>query len=612
MSMGARRWLEIALVLLLAAALRFAELASMRAMLHHDEAAYGVDAVSLIHIPRFQVYFPDNYGREGLWMWLLTPLLAALGGAALPMRLTAALIGVLTAAAVYRLARELWRTDQTFALCVTAALAVQFWHALHSHHAFRAITFPLIGALALAALFHARRTHRGWTTAGALIGLTFYTYLAARFWMIGMGALIGWWLIREPRIRRGALRAALMAGLVCLPLIAALTAAPQSRIDQVAVTSVKQVMTNIAAWIGVLFGNEPLYDNVHYLEGGTLWTFTTAIPALIGLGALIARQRRTALGIAALTVLSILPAALTNRPITLLRAIGLTIPLALLIGAGLGALWRWSWVGRIAAVGLIALSALETRAMLRAYVRDPALIAPMEIRLNAGLETLAALETDSPAYAAPFRADHPILRLRAWTLGARPLIAFEPAACLRLMPRADYLAITAYTPDLAARLFEWGSLETISGEGCAIYRFQRDPDRGNESGSIFGGMIAVSFDSALPDEARAGDTLLIRAVMRRTAEIDAPYTAFVHLYDQDGVLRAQVDQPLCAWADWRADETLIHKYRLHLPDDLLTSAYTLGFGLYESAVDGRPAGARLRLDDHSDVLELSRVRVAGG
>jgi hypothetical protein len=36
----------------------------------------------------------------------------------------------------------------------------------------------------------------------------------------------------------------------------------------------------------------------------------------------------------------------------------LTIPLALLVGSGLWALWRWSAVGRIAAVGLIALSAV--------------------------------------------------------------------------------------------------------------------------------------------------------------------------------------------------------------------------------------------------------------
>lgn len=609
--MGARRWLGIALVLLLAAALRFAELASMRAMLHHDEAAYGVDALSLIENPRFQVYFPENFGREGLWMWLLTPLMAAFGGAALPMRVTAALVGALTAAAAYRLGRELWRGDSAFALCVAAALGVSFWHALHSHHAFRAITFPLFGTLALAALFHARRTDRGWVAAGALIGLTFYTYLAVRFWMLSMGALLAWWFIRQPPVRRGVLRAALIAGMVCLPLIAALIATPQSRIGQVAVTSVEQFASNIGAWIGVLFGNEPIYDNVHYLEGGRLWTLPTASLALIGAAAVLVRNRTAALVIAALAGLSILPAALTDRPITLLRAIGLTIPLALLIGAGLWALWRWSFIGRIAAVGLIALSAVETRGMLAAYVRDPALIVPMEVRLNAGLDTLAALETDAPAYAAPFRADHPILRLRAWTLGARPLIAFDPAACLRMMPRADYLAITAFTPDLELRLTEWGSLETIGGDGYAIYRFQRDLGRAIESDAVFGGMIAVSFDSAPPDAARAGETLLIRAVMRRTAPVDAPYTGFVHLYNEDGALWAQVDLPLCAGSNWREDEIVIHDYPLPLPDDLPSGAYTIGFGLYESPVDRRPAGVRLRLED-GDTLMLGQIRVEGG
>lgn len=607
--MGAHRWLGITLVLLLAA-LRFSELSSMRAMLHHDEAAYGVDALSLIRNPRFQVYFPDNYGREGLWMWLLTPLMAVFGGAALPMRITAALIGILTVAAVYRLARELRRSDHTFALCVAAALAVQFWHGLHSHHAFRAITFPLFAVLALAALFHARRTNRGWIAAGALIGLTFYTYLAARFWMIGMGALMSWWLIRQANLRHGILRTALTSGLVCLPLIIALIQTPQARIDQVAVTSVEQFTGNVAAWIGALF-NAPIYDNVHFLDGGTLWTFTTAILAIIGLGALIVRQKRAALIIFAVAVLSILPAALTDRPITLLRAIGLTIPLALIVGAGIWRVWCMSPVGRVVALGLVALMGWQSVTALRVYATDPSLTIPMETRLYAGLDTLAALETDSPAYVAPFRADHPILRLRAWTLGARPLIAFDPASCLRIMPRADYLAITAFTPDLAARLGEWGSLEMLSGDGYAIYRFQRNSDRAIGAEALFGGIIGVGFDSGMPDTARTGEMLTIRAVLSRTAPIDAPYTAFIHVYDEEGVLRAQVDQPLCVGADWREDELVIHDYPLCLPDDLPSGTYMLGFGLYASPIDGRPAGARLRLDD-GDVLELSRIRVEGG
>lgn len=609
--MGAHRWLGITLALLLAAALRFSELSPMRAMLHHDEAAYGVDALSLLQNPRFQVYFPANNGREGVWIWLLTPLLSVFGGAALPMRITAALIGVLTVAAVYRLARELWRSDHAFALCVAAALAVQFWHGLHSHHAFRAITFPLFAVLALAALFHARRTNRGWLAAGALIGLTFYTYLAARFWMIGMGALMNWWFIRAPYLRHGILRTALIAGLVCLPLIIALLQIPQTRIDQVAITSIEQFASNIGAWIGVLFANQPIYDNVHYLEGGRLWTLSSAVLALIGAAAVLFRNRMAAILIVLLAALSILPAALTDRPITLLRAIGLTIPLAMLVGSGLWALWRWSAVGRIAAVGLIALSGVETGGMISAYMRDPALIVPMEVRLNAGLEALAALETDAPAYAAPFRADHPILRLRAWTLGARPLIAFDPSACLRIMPRADYLAITAFTPDLAARLGEWGSLEMLSGDGYAIYRFQRNPDRAIGAEALFGGIIRVGFDSGMPDTAQTGETLTIRAVLSRTAPIDTPYTAFIHVYDEEGVLRAQVDQPLCVGADWREDELVIHDYPLRIPDDLPTGIYTLAFGLYASPMDGRPAGARLRLDD-GDVLELSRIRVEGG
>src|SRR5687767_8803763 len=95
--------------LILGAALRFQGQAEMQHLLHHDEAYYGLDALSLLENPRLQLYFPANTGREGLWMVLLTPLLGTLGATPLALRLTSAFVGILTIAAVYWLAREFYK-----------------------------------------------------------------------------------------------------------------------------------------------------------------------------------------------------------------------------------------------------------------------------------------------------------------------------------------------------------------------------------------------------------------------------------------------------------------------------------------------------------------------
>ncbi len=603
--------LPLTLILLLAAALRFSDLDIMSTMLHHDEAAYGVDAVSLLENPRFQVYFPANNGREGLWIWLLTPLMSVFGGGALPMRMTAMLVGVLTVAAVYALARETTSPHDTrrsslpfhmergqggeVALFVAAALAIQFWHVLHSHHAFRAITFPLFGSLAFAALFRAPRINRRrwWIAAGALAGLTFYTYIAARFWMIGMGALLLWWFVRHADRRRGIAVCALVWGIVCVPLVIALIQTPQTRIDQVAITSLDQLVANIGAWIGVLF-NQPIYDNVHYLDGGALWSFPMAILALIGVGALVLKDRRAGLLILALLALSILPAALTDRPITLLRAIGLTIPLAFVVGIGAAALWRW---GKVASVLLMVSAIYFTRSDFSWYFSNQNLFLTMEAPLYFGIDRIARDDAQSRLYFTPFRADHPVLRLRQWTLAPRPVTAFDPAVCLRLSPNADYFAMRAFTPTLMTDLEAWGSVIREDQVAYLFYRTQPDPAVFEWNGIAFNNIIEAASIDPFPTIIRASEILEMRWHFRQIGQMNRNVTAFFHLYDADALtLRAQVDAPLCPTntpMDWGDDEVIIQTFRLTIPPDLPARIYRLAFGLYESALDGGAAGARL-------------------
>ncbi|NDJ63136.1 MAG: hypothetical protein GYB67_18595, partial [Chloroflexi bacterium] len=332
-SVGARRsttLLAVTLVILAGAALRITGLGAMSTLVHHDEAYYGVDALSLLASPRLTPFFPDNFGRESLWMYTLTPALAIFGGGAFALRLTAIFTGILTLAALYPLGRALF--GPRAAIWAVAALAVLFWHVLHSHHAFRAILYPLVGALAFAVLWRAHRANRWplWIAGGALLGLLLYTYLAARLWLILAGLLLIGWFITTPAQRRQIATAALIWGLISLPLVITLLDNPQTRIAQVAITSVDELIANMRAWVPV-WVTHGVDEVVHNLPGRPILDAPLAILAAAGLigGWWVVRRRIQALWIGLLLIASLAAAILTTAPLTMLRSVGAVIPLAL-------------------------------------------------------------------------------------------------------------------------------------------------------------------------------------------------------------------------------------------------------------------------------------------
>ena len=76
------------------------------ARLFGDEATDGLDALDVL-AGRGAVFFPANFGREGLHMWLVAGMFRLLGVTPLALRLPSALAGILTALATYWLGREL-------------------------------------------------------------------------------------------------------------------------------------------------------------------------------------------------------------------------------------------------------------------------------------------------------------------------------------------------------------------------------------------------------------------------------------------------------------------------------------------------------------------------
>ena len=175
-----REWLVLALVTAAAAFLRLVALDRLPPGLYHDEAYNGLDALQVLrgHTP---IFFEANNGREPLFIYLAAGSVLLFGRSPGALRLVSALAGTLTVPAVYWLGRELY--GQRIGLLAAILATTTVWTLSLSRVAFRAVTMPPLQAVTLVLLWRGQSQRRlsclVW--AGIAYGLTFYTYLAARF-----------------------------------------------------------------------------------------------------------------------------------------------------------------------------------------------------------------------------------------------------------------------------------------------------------------------------------------------------------------------------------------------------------------------------------------------
>jgi len=211
------------LTLALAAFLRFFELTTIPPPLHFDEAMNGNDAMENLETGRIDVFYPQNGGREGLYINVETALIYLFGPEPWLLRLPAAVFGMLTVWGVYLLAAELF--GMPIGLLACFFMATSFWHVLFSRLGLRAIGAPLFAVWTLYFLIDAMGRARDGkpatariVLAGLLCGSGFYTYIAYRVTpALVLLVFVDWFL----QSRRSALRS-----LAAFTLTAAITVAP--------------------------------------------------------------------------------------------------------------------------------------------------------------------------------------------------------------------------------------------------------------------------------------------------------------------------------------------------------------------------------------------------
>jgi 4-amino-4-deoxy-L-arabinose transferase-like glycosyltransferase len=592
------------IILLIGSALRLQGLHTLTTSLNYDEAYYAIDAASLLEQPRLTPFFPENYGRESAWMYVLAPFLAVFGYSAFGLRLAAAFTGILTLAAVYRLGAELFRSRWA-ALWSMAGLAVLYWHVHFSHLVWRALLFPLVGTLAFAVLWRARRTNRlmHWIAAGLLLVLLAYTYFAARVWLILAAGMLVYSFLTEPTRRRGVIIAAVTACIGSLPLIIYILTnsdIANQRIDDVAVSDVRDVLANLPLWLRLWFIEGANQRNFN-LPGRAVLDIPLLVLAGIGLVAVFfaVREKLQGLWILLLVFGSSAIALITVAPENMIRMIGTVIPLALLIGAGAWGLQHVISKTRLAKFAifipiiLLLWAGLNTRGDFSRWLNQD-LYLFFERHIYAATDYLIA-NTDNvnPIYISPFAPTHPVFRFHAARLAPRLVTGFDATQCWVLAPsEALYYSLTMFDNTFEQRLSRFADVEPVHvTERDAIYRARPREDIFSDGAAIhFENGISAYLLTPLPETIRVGETIDITLGVMLEQPQTEDLTLFLHLYGdptpyEGGVLWAQADQPLCTSSPLRflqAGETIVQPASLTIPAETASGEYDIALGFYRT------------------------------
>ncbi|MBI2037084.1 MAG: glycosyltransferase family 39 protein [Candidatus Liptonbacteria bacterium] len=344
----------ILFLLIIAAFLRLHNLETTPPGLYPDEAMNGNNALEAIRTGAFKVFYPENNGREGLFINIQALFLAATGiHEPWMLRLPSALIGIMTVLGAFFLFRELAResglaNDFAIGFLGSFLLATSVWHIIFSRIGFRAIMAPFF--LVWAAYFLLRAVRTGsWRTAafsGAALGLGAHTYIAYRI----MPLLL---LCFVPRLRHHAQKwkiagaVVLAAALFAAPLLGYYALHPEDflgRTGQLSVMSssapARDLAKNVALTLGMFnFGGDGNWR--HNIAGRPELFWPVGVLFLVGAG--LAVSRRTLYDTFMLTWfgLALLPVVISNEGLPhALRAILLIPPVFGLSARGGVAIWE--------------------------------------------------------------------------------------------------------------------------------------------------------------------------------------------------------------------------------------------------------------------------------
>ncbi|MEK7657862.1 MAG: glycosyltransferase family 39 protein [Patescibacteria group bacterium] len=187
------KYLLLTIIIIIASFLRLYNIAELPPGLYPDEAMNGNNALEALSPDgHFKWFYPENNGREGLFINIQALSIYIFGNEPWALRGVSAIFGILTVLSIYLLTKELFSYEITklyentkikIALLSSFFLAVSFWHINFSRIGFRAIMAPFFITFALYFLFRALNKNYSLGSgmlAGLFFGLGFHSYIAFR------------------------------------------------------------------------------------------------------------------------------------------------------------------------------------------------------------------------------------------------------------------------------------------------------------------------------------------------------------------------------------------------------------------------------------------------
>lgn len=657
-----RNYLPILLILLLAAALRLAQLTQIPPGLTHDEANHGREAIGVLD-GELRYFFPYNYGSEPLYSYTVAGAMALLGENVLALRLVNVAFSLAAIAVTYVWAGRAF--DRRVALITAVLLAISFWPLASSRQALRAGMLPFFMGTAVWVFWQFWQPRKapgrwaGWGILGFALALlaTLHIYLAARVaWVLFLFFLLYLALVNRPLARRGwrqTMAGLLLTAVLVSPMFLYLRQNPdvQPRVSMLdnslqalRAGNLAPIFTNardaLLAFFWPGYGDQFLAYNI---PGRPVFDPLTALFFLLGL--LIAlrfalrpspfanhRSPVTIHYASAFALLwffsGILPSLITGPTANTTRNLAALAPAHLLPALGFVGALDWllarrnarrqkKWVMAATAVAWLLLAGFwHVRDYFAVWAQDADVRAAYQVTQIAmyayvnqqGTETLLST-------ALPGVAHDPSIALVTYP---QARLRWSDARYALLWPggKAAHAIIPASTPPHPLFLPYLRPLETVNLRPTDLdprftyYELTAPATEWLHGAPLanFGAGVWLRYAAWLKEEVMAGETAVLLTVWQvadptrlgpRVPPADMTEgVLFTQILHAEGVLAQRDSLEAPTW-DWRSGDVIAQLHPITIPADALPGAYRTIVGLYD-----RVSGARLPvLDENGRILE---------
>ena len=634
------------LLLILAAGLRVWQIDQVPPGLHHDEVINGEIVENDIYTGHPAIFYTTG-GREGLFHLTVAAAMRFIGYSSIGFRYAGFFWGMIGLAAIYALAKRL--LGQRVALITLAFAAVSLWSIYEGRAATRSVSMIAVSALAALAFFSAWQTPdrprlRKWIFAGALLGLTLYTYIAARV-IPGLFAILLIYLaITQWRAVRSAGRGlavyAVTAAIVAAPLIVYLALQPavdlrfQMLTDSITAArhgDFAPILTTTVQTLGMfVWRGDPQW---HYNVANTpVFDPLTSVLFLAGLLIAVWRWRRLPYAFYLLWLfVTLIPGMLSAPAPHYMRTAAAQVAAYTMVGIGSAGAIGWA-EGRSRNLARIAWGVIGVIWIFAAIVNyhNFFVVWPVndEVRFyhQANVNEMAKYLDARPADTTPVVGCSPFLNEKEdWLRSPRQTIHFEMRRTdlpIRWNDCRDSLVFPAggqwrqfilyMTPlaqNLPPQITTWltGTPTTLNAFGDSLIYDVDGRDRLAKTLAEVGQAEAAwpeeNITATLPVDfghdvkligyrvekpsLRPGKTLNVTTYWQVIGQPPPFMTTFIHLIDSTGQIAAQTDRQSVLADTLQPGDVFMQLHSIDLPADLPPESLRLSIGLYSSETGQR-------------------------